>query len=114
MYNPDVIHSHNPEQWTIEADQAGQRLDRYLVSRLEDVSRTQAQQLISNGLILVNGHAVKPGYALRAQDTLQLLRTTPVAAPTTVQPQAIPLDIAYEDEYVLVINKAAGMVVHPA
>jgi 23S rRNA pseudouridine1911/1915/1917 synthase len=114
MYNPDVAHSHNPEQWTIEADQAGQRLDRYIVSRLEDISRTQAQQLISNGLVLVNEHAVKPGYALRVQDTLQVLRTTPLAAPITVQPQALPLDIAYEDEYILVINKASGMVVHPA
>lgn len=114
MHNPDVTHSHTPEQWTIEADQAGQRLDRYLVSRLEDVSRTQAQQLISNGLVLVNGQAVKPGYALRAQDTLQVLRTTPVTAPTIVQPRAIPLAIVYEDEYLLVINKAAGMVVHPA
>ena len=114
MHNPDVAHSHIPEQWTIEPDQAGLRLDRYLVSCLADVSRTQAQQLISNGLVLVNGHAVKPGYALRAQDTVQVLRTTPVAVPTTVQPQALPLDIVYEDEYVLVINKAAGMVVHPA
>jgi 23S rRNA pseudouridine1911/1915/1917 synthase len=114
MHNPDVAHSHSSEQWTIEADQAGQRLDRYLVSRLEDVSRTQAQQLINNGLVLVNGHAVKAGYALRAQDMLQLLRTTPLAAPTTVPPRALPLDIVYEDEYMLVINKAAGMVVHPA
>jgi 23S rRNA pseudouridine1911/1915/1917 synthase len=114
MHNPDVAHSHTPEQWTIEPDQAGLRLDRYLVSCLENISRTQAQQLISNELVLVNGHAVKPGYALRAQDTVQVLRTTPVTAPTTVQPQALPLDIVYEDEYVLVINKAAGMVVHPA
>ncbi len=114
MHNPDVAHSHTPEQWTIEPDQAGLRLDRYLVSCLEDVSRTQVQQLISNELVLVNGHAVKPGYALRAQDTVQVLRTTPVGSPTTVQPQALPLDIIYEDEYALVINKAAGMVVHPA
>jgi 23S rRNA pseudouridine1911/1915/1917 synthase len=114
MHNPDRTPSHDQELWTIEADQAGQRLDRYLVSRLEYVSRTQAQQLITDGFVLVNGHAVKPGYALRSQDKLQVIRILPASQPTTVKPQALPLDIIYEDTYLLVINKAAGMVVHPA
>lgn len=114
MHNPDRTSSRDHELWTIEADQAGQRLDRYLVSRLEDVSRTQAQQLITGGFVLVNGHAVKPGYALRPQDQLQVTRILPISQPTTVKPQSFPLDIIYEDAYLLVINKAAGMVVHPA
>lgn len=114
MHNPDRTSSRDHEVWTIEADQAGQRLDRYLVSRLEDVSRTQAQQLITGGFVQVNGHAVKPGYALRTQDKLQVTRILPVSQPTTVKPQSFPLDIIYEDAYLLVINKAVGMVVHPA
>jgi 23S rRNA pseudouridine1911/1915/1917 synthase len=114
MHNPDRTPSRDHELWTIDAGQAGQRLDRYLVSRLEDVSRTQAQQLITSGFVLVNGHVVKPGYALRSQDKLQVTRILPVSQPTTVKPQAFPLDIIYEDAYLLVINKTAGMVVHPA
>src|SRR5579884_3068885 len=115
MHNPDSgVSSRDHELWIIEADQVGQRLDRYLVSRLENVSRTQAQQLITSGFVLVNGHVVKPGYALRSQDKLQVTRILPVSQPTTVKPQSFPLDIIYEDAYLLVINKAAGMVVHPA
>jgi 23S rRNA pseudouridine1911/1915/1917 synthase len=114
MHNPDTAHSRAHEQWTIEADQVGQRLDRYLVSRLEGVSRTQAQQLVTDGFVLVNGQPGKPGYALRLHDKLQVARVLPVSQPTTVKPQVLPLDIIYEDAYLLVINKAAGMVVHPA
>jgi 23S rRNA pseudouridine1911/1915/1917 synthase len=114
MHSPDVTHSQQNEQWIIEADQAGQRLDRFLVSRLENVSRTRVQQLITDGLVMVNGRSVKAGYVLRAQDTLQVIRTIPVVQPTAVKPQALPLDIIYEDDYLLIVNKAAGMVVHPA
>lgn len=114
MHNPDVTYSQHNEEWIIEADQVGQRLDRFLVSRLGNVSRTQAQQLITDGFVLVNGRSAKPGYVLRAQDKLQVLRTIPVAQSTSVKPQVLPLDIIYEDDYLLVVNKAAGMVVHPA
>src|SRR5690242_2678536 len=105
MHSPDVTHSQPNEQWIIEADQAGQRLDRFLVSRLENVSRTQVQQLITDGFVLVNGRSVKPGYMLRAQDKLQVIRTIPAMQPTTVKPQALPLDVIFEDDYLLIVNK---------
>ncbi|HEV2653714.1 MAG TPA: RluA family pseudouridine synthase [Ktedonobacteraceae bacterium] len=92
----------------------GQRLDRYMVLVLDHLSRTAIQQLIAEGSVLINGHASKPGYQLRAEDEVQLLRATPLAPPKEVRPQEIPLDIVYEDDDLLIVNKAAGMVVHPA
>ncbi len=100
--------------WHIELEHVGQRLDRYLVLALDNLSRTAVQQLIAEGSVLINGHVSKPGYQLRAEDEVQLLRVTPLAPPKEVRPQEIPLDIVYEDDDLLVVNKAAGMVVHPA
>ncbi len=98
----------------VPSDEAGQRLDRYLASVLSDMSRTSIQQLIAGGAILVNGQASKAGYMLRTGDEIQLVSLAPKAATSKVRPQLLPLDIVYEDEDVLVVNKAAGMVVHPA
>lgn len=101
-------------RWEIDADQVGQRLDRFLVTVLTGVSRSGVQQLIADELVLVNGKASKAGYALRLNDTITALRATPVPQQKQVTPQEIPLDIIFEDEDLLIINKAAGMVVHPA
>src|SRR5256714_5818108 len=98
----------------VTSGEAGQRLDRYLASVLSDMSRTSIQQLIADGAILVNGQASKAGYMLRTGDEIQLVSLAPKAATSKVRPQLLPLDIVYEDEDVLVVNKAAGMVVHPA
>jgi 23S rRNA pseudouridine1911/1915/1917 synthase len=100
--------------WDIQPEQVGLRLDRFLVSVLQEISRSSAQQLISDGLVLVNGKASKASYALRLGDTVQALQTTISAPLTSVKPLAFPLDIIYEDADLLVINKAPGMVVHPA
>lgn len=97
----------------IGVEQAGQRLDRFLVGLLKDVSRTTVQQLIAEGLVLVNEKPSKPGYALRVDDRVRILAFMS-PTPTEVKPQAIPLDIVYEDADLIVVNKAAGMVVHPA
>ncbi len=97
----------------VPSDEAGRRLDRYLASVLSDMSRTSIQQLIADGAILVNGQASKAGYMLRTGDEIQLVSLAPKAATSKVRPQLLPLDIVYEDEDVLVVNKAAGMVVHP-
>jgi 23S rRNA pseudouridine1911/1915/1917 synthase len=102
------------EEWHIEAEQVGQRLDRSLTMHLEGLSRTQVQQLIADGCILVNGKTSKPGYPLQLHDAIRVLRTLPTSGPLDVKPRALPLDILYEDEYLLIVNKAAGMVVHPA
>ena len=97
----------------VSAAEAGQRLDRYLVAALRDLSRSGVQQLIEEGQVLVNGQQSKPGYALRPGDEVQVVRVNRTIA-ANLQPQSLPLDIVYEDEDLLVINKAAGMVVHPA
>jgi len=92
----------------------GLRLDRYLTSVLTGISRTAAQQLIVDGTVLVNGRPGKPGYALRSGDEVQLFSPKLGNKAANVKPQSLPLDVVYEDKDVLVVNKAAGMVVHPA
>ncbi len=105
-----------PTTFHIQPEEAGQRLDRYLVSVLEDLSRTKAQQLIECGMVLVNGSANKPSYALRVDDIVQLSRASSLLGTQAshLKPLYQALDIVYEDADLLVINKAAGMVVHPA
>src|SRR5438309_7676666 len=98
----------------VTSGEAGQRLDRYLTGVLSDMSRTSIQQLIADGAVLVNRQSSKPGYMLRAGDEIQLASLSPKVEPGRARPQSIPLDIVYEDQDVLVVNKAAGMVVHPA
>ena len=112
---------HNPEQLSptrqllsISENDAGQRLDRYLASSLVDMSRSQLQTLIAEGAIQVNGRASKSGYALRAGDEIVVDLMASVARTTQVKARPLPLDIVYEDADLLIINKAPGMVVHPA
>lgn len=100
--------------YDVQEEQIGQRLDRFLTPILAHLSRTNIQQLISDEAVLVKGKVSKPGYALRRGDTITILRPTPVMPPTTATAQELPLDIIYEDEDLLVLNKAPGMVVHPA
>src|SRR5215475_9649787 len=102
------------QQLTIESEQVGMRLDRYLTSLLKDLSRTSVQQLISEAAVLVNDKSVKAGYALRLHDTIHIMRTITSAPQNNVIQQTLPLEIVYEDADLLVVNKAAGMVVHPA
>ncbi|GHO42525.1 RluA family pseudouridine synthase [Ktedonospora formicarum] len=101
-------------RWEIDDEGIGQRLDRFLVTKLDGVSRSGIQQLITDELILVNEKVSKPGYALRAKDIVTALRMTPAPQQKQVTPQNIPLDIIFEDADLLIINKPAGMVVHPA
>jgi 23S rRNA pseudouridine1911/1915/1917 synthase len=114
MHNPDLsASSHGQHTFHIGENEVGQRLDRYLVSVLSDLSRSAAQQLIEDNQVLVNGRASKPGYMLRNGDEVRVLQVSrPLSS--NLQPQPLPLDIVYEDADLLVLNKAAGMVVHPA
>ncbi len=101
------------QQWTVEAEEAGERLDKYAADSLEgDISRTQVQQWIKEGFLTVNGNAVKPNYRLQEGDVVTV--RIPEPAPAEIAPEPIPLDIAYEDSDVIVVNKPRGMVVHPA
>lgn len=116
MHNPNKLSPTDDKRiLSITADEAGQRFDRYLASVLSDISRTRVQELIADETVLVNGRPGKPGYALRAGDSVQVPQTPQSRqSSSTVKPQYLPLDIVYEDEDLLVVNKAAGMVVHPA
>lgn len=114
MQNSDRTLMEKPLAWTIQPEQVGLRLDRFLVSVLQEISRSNAQQLITDGQVLVNGKASKASYALRLDDTVQALQTITKAPVTSVKPLEFPLDIIYEDADLLIINKAPGMVVHPA
>jgi len=93
------------------SEDAGKRLDAYLAERIEGWSRSRLQRLIENEDVLVNEIAVKPSYRVRDNDEIEVdLVEIPVAR---FEPENIPLDIVFEDEYLAVINKPAGMVVHP-
>lgn len=96
----------------VDADQAGQRLDHFVVSRVAGPSRSQIQRLIKDGLVTVGGRAAKANYPVRAGDAVAV--DLPEPTPAAPQPEDLPLDVLFEDADVIVINKAAGMVVHPA
>ncbi len=97
---------------TIDKSLPAQRLDTWLRDRFPAVSRGTIQRLIDQGHIRVNGNIVKPTHAPRAGEQVEV--HWPEAGPALAQPEAMPLDILYEDEALLVLNKPAGLVVHPA
>lgn len=99
-------------EFTIASTAAHERLDRFLSRHLPTYSRAYLQQLIAQGHILVNGRATKSGYRLRDGDHITV--TLPAPQPLGTLPEPIPLEVLYEDTHLLVINKAAGMVVHPS
>ena len=90
----------------------GTRLDTYLAAHISDWSRARLQRLIENGDVLVNSRIVKPSYKLSATDEIEVELT--YAPENNFAAEDIPLDIVYEDNEIIVVNKPAGMVVHPA
>lgn len=94
------------------ASEAGGRLDSYVAAQCPQLSRSYVQRLIDDGLVTVNGCASKSGYRLRAGD--RIVVDVPSPQPIAPQPEDIPLSIVYEDDDVLVIDKPAGLTVHPA
>ncbi len=97
---------------TLYADTAGERLDAFLARCVEDLTRSAAQRLLEEGCVLRNGKPGKKNDKLNLGDAVQV--TVPEPKPVEIIPTEIPLDIVYEDEDVLVINKPKGLVVHPA
>lgn len=89
-----------------------QRLDAFLASSLDGLTRSQATRLIESGEIAVNGRAVSKSYKLAGGEDIAV--TLPEPEPVEAVPQDIPLDVVYEDADVIVVNKPSGMVVHPA
>jgi 23S rRNA pseudouridine1911/1915/1917 synthase len=93
-------------------DSPGERIDAFLAARLADLSRSRIQTLIREQFIQVNGHPAKPRDAVKLGDKITVV--LPEAVPLHNEAQDIPLDILFEDDDLVVLNKASGMVVHPA
>jgi 23S rRNA pseudouridine1911/1915/1917 synthase len=101
----DKVHS-------LIASERDVRLDKYVCQQLPELSRARVQKLIADGRITVNGQPARPGLRLSIGDRLKI--AIPPAPPEQLLPEAVPLNIIYEDEDLLVVNKPAGLTVHPA
>lgn len=97
---------------TLTADLSGERTDAFLARSVSDLTRSAAQRLLETGAVTLCGHPVKKNYKTTPGDTLEVVLPDP--EPVDVIPQNIPLDVVYEDEDVIVVNKPVGLVVHPA
>jgi len=101
-----------PTDFVVPPEQGGQRLDRFLTSFLGSHSRSQLQKLIADGLVTVAGRTAKANLTLKDGDRVRIELPVPVAS--AVEGEALPLEILFQDDDVAVVNKPAGMVVHPA
>ncbi|MCB1970692.1 MAG: RluA family pseudouridine synthase [Geminicoccaceae bacterium] len=105
--------SPNPLSFEIEPGAAGERIDRFLTGQLDDHSRSRIQELIRSGHARIDGAVVtEPGRRVKCAERLEIDLPRPVPMALVAEPRA--LDIRYEDEHLLVLNKPAGIVVHPA
>jgi len=108
-------HSPSEENQCVEIlveNSAGERIDAFLAARLAELSRSRIQTLIREQFIQINGHPAKPRDAVKLGDKISII--LPEAVPLDAAPQDIALEILFEDEDLVVLNKAHGMVVHPA
>ena len=102
----------NEKEWHVTEEDAGTRLDVYLVKMLT-LSRSFVQQIVQQGNVWVNGKEAKANHRLKADDSIRVQFQAPTEE-TKAEAENIPLDVIYEDKDIIVINKARGMVVHPA
>jgi 23S rRNA pseudouridine1911/1915/1917 synthase len=107
-----TLADHETLTFPVAAVDADIRLDAYLAARVDGWSRAQLQRLIENGDVLVNSHAVKASHKLKPGDEIEVELTPPPAA--NFAPEDLPLEIVFEDDDLIVVNKPAGLVVHPA
>lgn len=108
---PEVSEVPAEETLTVGPESAGERLDRFLAGRYPSRSRSSLQRMIREGLVRVAGRAVKPSAELRGGDRLEI--RFPPPPPTTLVPEPMPLVIVHEDDDLLVLDKPAGLVIHP-
>ncbi|NUQ01590.1 MAG: RluA family pseudouridine synthase, partial [Armatimonadetes bacterium] len=101
-----------PQLYVVSQEAAGQRLDLYLAAELSALTRSQAKRLIDQGDATVDGQAARAGQMLKPGQVVALTLRPP--EPSPLEPAAIPLDVVYEDGDLLVVNKPAGLVTHPA
>lgn len=106
MAQPDVLHL------SAGAEDAGMRLDTYVSRQVTDCTRSYAAQLIRKGHILVDGAAAKPSHKIKTSE--QITVDLPPPEPVELVPEPMALDILFEDRHLIVVNKPAGLVVHPA
>jgi len=99
-------------QVVLTLEDVGERLDRALTAAVPELSRMQWQRLIREGLVTVDGERARPSYRIAGGE--QLVASVPPVVEASVQAEAIPLDVRYEDSDLIVVNKPAGMVVHPS
>jgi 23S rRNA pseudouridine1911/1915/1917 synthase len=102
----------NPDSYRFTVDKAGNRLDKFVSENCPGLSRSQAQKLIADGDVVVNGLMEKASHKTEIGEKIEI--TIPPPAPTGLLPEAIPVKILYEDADLLVIDKPAGLTVHPA
>ncbi|URZ00875.1 RluA family pseudouridine synthase [Clostridium felsineum] len=98
--------------FTVEEENENKRIDLYLAEEFQDMSRSHIQELIKKGKAFVNGKTVKSNYKLKDEEMVEF--EIPDNEELEIEPENIPLDIVYEDKDIVVVNKAQGMVVHPA
>ena len=99
------------EQHHLQAEAAGERLDRFLSRHLPHLSRARLQQLIQRGQVVVNGLSVKPSLRLKPDDRVDVV--VPPPEPLELEPEDIPINVVYQDAHLLVVDKPAGLTVHP-
>ena len=99
------------EEFEFQIEQKSGRVDKYLTTELDTMSRSKVQNLIADGYVIVNGETIKANYKLETGDKVEVFVPEPEAV--DVEAEDIPLDIIYEDNDIVLINKAQGMVVHP-
>ncbi len=100
------------KEYNLSVSKSNVRLDKYIAEQIPDLSRTRIKELIKSKNILVNNHLEKVSYKVNLEDQIKV--TVPPKEPLKVKSENIPLDIIYEDNDVIVVNKPQGMVVHPA
>ena len=99
-------------RFEVDKGQTPMRIDKYMATHMEDTSRSRVQQAFKEGYVRVGDELVKPNYIVRPGDVIRFVMPYRRRG-LEILPQDIPLNIVYEDEDVLVVNKPAGMVVHP-
>ena len=100
------------KEFIVEKEEANKRIDAYLSSKSEDISRVAIQRLIENEKVLVNGKKTKASYKVQEND--KITQEEEIAQEISLKAQDIPIEIIYEDNDIIVVNKPKGMVVHPA
>ncbi|HEY0432775.1 MAG TPA: S4 domain-containing protein, partial [Chitinophagaceae bacterium] len=97
---------------TVDKGQEPLRIDKFLMGRIERATRNKLQQAINAGMVTVNSNEIRPNYKVKAGDEI-IMYSDMNPEDAIVVPEKMPLDIVYEDDHLMVINKPAGLVVHP-